>query len=149
MFCFITLARKTSEKPKQSYTCETCGYVTMRRGDYNKHILIHSGIKPYHCPLCNYKTTEKCRLNRHLESKLHTGEPRVCNSQPFSTWIFANKSFSTLSDDSGFIWICQWDEGIYLMLIYACTVRSCLLSNEQLRWEHYSQYSFEVLIFYC
>ena len=105
MFCFVILARKTSEKPKQSYTCETCGYVTMRRGDYNKHILIHSGIKPYHCPLCNYKTTEKCRLNRHLESKLHTGEPRVCNSQLCGNWTPGNQFFSTMSDNSGFIWI--------------------------------------------
>ena len=123
MFCFIILARKTSEKPKQSYTCETCGYVTMRRGDYNKHILIHSGIKPYHCPLCNYKTTEKCRLNRHLESKLHTGEPRVCNSQLSATWTSANKSLLTISDHSECIWIFQWDG------IDACKLRSCLFSK--------------------
>lgn len=77
IFFFVQTVRTATEKPKQDYTCDTCGYVTARRGDYNKHILIHSGIKPYHCTLCNYKTTEKCRLNRHMESKLHTGEARV------------------------------------------------------------------------
>ncbi|KAF6209989.1 hypothetical protein GE061_015744 [Apolygus lucorum] len=65
-----------AEKPK-NYCCPLCNYATRNKTSYNKHLLVHSGTKPFKCDFCEYSCVQKGNLLRH--QKIHTGvKPFEC-----------------------------------------------------------------------
>lgn len=50
------------------HRCSHCSYSTFRVGDFKRHILIHSGVKPYKCHICKKGFVQKNNLSRHLNT---------------------------------------------------------------------------------
>ncbi|XP_064092732.1 zinc finger and BTB domain-containing protein 7C-like isoform X42 [Macrobrachium nipponense] len=64
--------------PGKDHHCPHCDYHTRTVGNLKRHIMRHTGEKPFSCSLCSYKTRRKDSLKEHL--KLHTGEkPFACH----------------------------------------------------------------------
>lgn len=63
----------------QRFICFACDYFSPNANHMKRHILRHTGEKPYKCTMCDYKSTQKDRLNSHMRT--HTGEkPYFCNT---------------------------------------------------------------------
>lgn len=51
------------------YSCHICGktfHGVRQRRNLKRHLMIHNGEKPFHCPFCPYKTNQKGNLKTHL-----------------------------------------------------------------------------------
>ncbi|XP_047740455.1 longitudinals lacking protein, isoforms H/M/V isoform X19 [Hyalella azteca] len=58
--------------------CTLCSYSTPNSGHLRRHMLRHTGEKPFACHLCHYRSITKHNLETHIRS--HTGEkPYACN----------------------------------------------------------------------
>ncbi|XP_046404755.1 zinc finger protein 497-like [Ischnura elegans] len=65
---------RAGERNKAGYECPHCGKRISRRFDFESHLRIHSGIKPFECHVChatfNLKKRLKAHMNVHLAMKL-------------------------------------------------------------------------------
>lgn len=63
---------------ERPWVCETCEKTFQRKTDLVKHTRIHTGEKPYECEYCGKKVSDKSQLNVHR--RLHTGDrPYTCD----------------------------------------------------------------------
>ncbi|KAA0202709.1 hypothetical protein HAZT_HAZT000645 [Hyalella azteca] len=56
--------------------CDKCPrvfYGSSRKYRLDRHLLTHSGEKPFHCSMCPYRATQQGNLNRHIKS-VHCGD---------------------------------------------------------------------------
>ncbi|XP_053622242.1 zinc finger protein ZFP2-like isoform X2 [Plodia interpunctella] len=69
---------KKEKKPEDMSTvCTVCGIVLTRGYQYQKHMLQHTGVKPYECKICQRSFTQRCSLAAHV--RRHTGiKPYEC-----------------------------------------------------------------------
>lgn len=58
------------------YVCQWCGRNFDRISNLKRHVLLHSGIKPFKCLYCNYRATQKANVVQHLASR-HRDEMRA------------------------------------------------------------------------
>lgn len=58
------------------YICQWCGRNFDRVSNLKRHMLLHSGIKPFKCLYCNYRATQKANVVQHLASR-HRNEMRA------------------------------------------------------------------------
>uniref|UniRef100_A0A3B3C4X7 C2H2-type domain-containing protein n=1 Tax=Oryzias melastigma TaxID=30732 RepID=A0A3B3C4X7_ORYME len=66
------------EPEKQEYKCETCGKVFQFRSRLLRHMIIHTGVKPFSCHVCGKRFNQKSILIVH--QRIHTGErPYSCD----------------------------------------------------------------------
>lgn len=65
-------------------SCPVCGKIfegTKRKYRLERHMTIHTGEKPFPCPLCVYRANQKEHLYRHIRN-LHRLEPSEVPSSP-------------------------------------------------------------------
>lgn len=51
------------------HVCPHCNYSTYLVGHLKRHLLVHSGERPYVCNVCNFRFNQKENLKRHLKLK--------------------------------------------------------------------------------
>jgi len=78
---------KNVKKKRNIKKCSICGYSARDATKLKRHIMrIHTGEKPYKCPLCNYSSSFPSGLKVH--SRTHTGEkPFKCSTCTYSCYI--------------------------------------------------------------
>ena len=54
------------------YSCHQCEYSCTAAKDLTRHVYTHNGVKPFICDQCNYSSTQACMLKRH--KMMHNGE---------------------------------------------------------------------------
>lgn len=50
------------------FSCDECSYTSEVRTNWQRHKLIHSGIKPFQCQYCSKGFTQKTNLKSHMKS---------------------------------------------------------------------------------
>merc|ERR1712168_680355 len=58
---------------QETYICEFCSKTFHSKWNLKKHLLVHTGDKPFKGELCDAKYTQKPNLVRHI-AKAHEGE---------------------------------------------------------------------------
>ena len=53
-------------KVEGGFLCPVCARVMPNIKDLKRHIMVHTGDKPYKCHLCDYAARQRGTLNRHL-----------------------------------------------------------------------------------
>lgn len=54
------------------HQCRLCSYRTHKASHLKRHVLSHTGEKPYFCPLCPHRCNQNASLQRHILT--HTKE---------------------------------------------------------------------------
>ncbi|XP_018023162.1 protein tramtrack, beta isoform isoform X33 [Hyalella azteca] len=54
-----------------SHVCSICGRCFFHRSDFCRHVMTHTGEKPFSCSFCPYRSSRKGNLDRHM-ALLHT-----------------------------------------------------------------------------
>ncbi|CAL4233246.1 unnamed protein product, partial [Meganyctiphanes norvegica] len=62
---------------EKPYTCPNCDYICRNKADMKVHMCKHSGEKPFECILCDYKAQQVGSLNIHMLTHQNE-EPYTC-----------------------------------------------------------------------
>ena len=90
-----------AKKNLDKHICKTCNKFFSHITNLKKHLLVHTGEKPYSCKQCNKAFSQAGNLERHILT--HTGEkPYKCEQ--------CDKEFAQLSDRKKHIRICHTGE---------------------------------------
>ncbi|KAK9503317.1 hypothetical protein O3M35_011916 [Rhynocoris fuscipes] len=78
----LKVKKKTSLKPENTkrirrrstvvISCDFCDYKTTHAGNLKRHMICHSGEKPYACSVCDFKTSLSSALKVHM--LIHSSE---------------------------------------------------------------------------
>lgn len=52
-----------------SLSCPSCSYVTHSKQNLNRHLLYHTGARPFGCPYCDYRATTKQNALSHMRRR--------------------------------------------------------------------------------
>ena len=51
------------------HSCHYCPYNTPSIGNYKRHLLVHTGERPYECKICHFRFNQTNSLKRHIQRK--------------------------------------------------------------------------------
>ena len=57
----------THSEEMRTHKCETCGKKFSHEYNLKKHMLSHSEIRPFKCPVCDYAANRKDHVRRHIK----------------------------------------------------------------------------------
>ncbi|XP_061154297.1 oocyte zinc finger protein XlCOF6-like isoform X1 [Syngnathus typhle] len=66
-------ADKKSDDENSNFICSECGKTFDHKGHFNRHMITHTGEKPFGCLFCTKSFTRKSDLKVHMQIK-HTGD---------------------------------------------------------------------------
>ncbi|XP_015234088.1 PREDICTED: gastrula zinc finger protein XlCGF57.1-like [Cyprinodon variegatus] len=77
--CFTDKRNVDSGREVQTdkkFTCDDCGKMFSIKSNFNRHKMIHTGLKPFCCDLCGHSFSLKGNLKAHM--RVHTGQKPFC-----------------------------------------------------------------------
>ena len=78
---------KKSQKTKNPFACEECGYETSRKQHIQRHIKqVHTRIKDFECNQCNYVFSLKDSLNSHVKQVHSKIKDYKCNQCSYACY---------------------------------------------------------------
>ena len=86
-----------------------CQKVFKTYGNCKRHLLTHSGVTPYKCPLCPYASGQKSNLNRHMQVHSSQWNKTLGNSLfgfllCFNSWWHKMQRCASLEEKLLLIW---------------------------------------------
>ncbi|XP_051883865.1 zinc finger protein 518A [Pristis pectinata] len=63
------------------YKCGKCEHVSYTKGEFQRHLVVHTGSFPFCCQYCNYGATRKDYIVKHINA-VHKGLAEGGNSKP-------------------------------------------------------------------
>ncbi|XP_074105906.1 uncharacterized protein LOC141531794 isoform X2 [Cotesia typhae] len=63
---------------ERPYACTLCQAKFTHRGNLNGHMRIHSGEKPFRCDICSKQFSEKSNIKRHIKIHMRVPKPYRC-----------------------------------------------------------------------
>ena len=51
------------------FACPYCSKIMKKRKDMTRHIMIHTGEKPFSCTFCNFRANQKSTVNEHVKRR--------------------------------------------------------------------------------
>ncbi|KAJ8515337.1 hypothetical protein ONZ45_g7215 [Pleurotus djamor] len=98
----------------QTYHCNHCSKPFTRKGDFNRHMAIHNGVRPHVCSHCGKAFSQRSGLTTHLNT--HTGE------KPFTCKIpSCNRSFGDPSSRTRHLHEVHRSKGAFVCFHPSCT----------------------------
>ncbi|MCL4140548.1 UNVERIFIED_CONTAM: hypothetical protein GTU68_034346, partial [Idotea baltica] len=67
---------------RRRFPCALCPLRFALKSDYKRHLLVHTGEKPFSCPHCHAKFRQESHLRRHLARQNRCYEPGPPNGPP-------------------------------------------------------------------
>nr|KAG5693004.1 hypothetical protein BaRGS_011640 [Batillaria attramentaria] len=82
----IHIRSHNTAQAKQPNTCTICGKVLSSQSSLDRHMLVHSGERPFKCKICkmSFTTNENCIINIIITFSSSTQKKRTA----ICTWIF-------------------------------------------------------------
>ena len=68
-FLFVTLQFLPVRLGPHQFACPICSKIMETSSKIKRHILIHTGERPYSCQLCDYKCNQNSTLQDHYKRK--------------------------------------------------------------------------------
>lgn len=68
-----TGSKSISGAPARRHACNQCGKAFVTPSKLQRHVLSHSGIRPFHCRLCGRHFSQAANLKTHIRNT-HTDE---------------------------------------------------------------------------
>jgi len=56
----------TSNSTQNGHTCSTCFKWFKYLSDFKRHLVVHTGEKPFECPACPYRVGQYHNLKKHM-----------------------------------------------------------------------------------
>lgn len=72
-------------KEKGPHRCNECGYTTLRSDHFKRHMMRHTGEKPFVCTICSFATSRAVRLKNHMATHFDNNRPYSCEMCPYHT----------------------------------------------------------------
>ncbi|XP_018006768.1 longitudinals lacking protein, isoforms H/M/V isoform X10 [Hyalella azteca] len=66
--CFVVNKTGSSDKVIQCPHCPKT-FSTCKMQNYQRHVIVHSDMKPFKCRLCNFRCNQASNLRRHIKSR--------------------------------------------------------------------------------
>jgi len=80
---------RANKLPIKCVKCQLCSYSSPHDSKIKRHMLTHTGEKPFKCQLCTYSASQKTHIKSHM--LVHTGKKLLkCSMCSFSTSLKGN-----------------------------------------------------------
>lgn len=66
---------------KNLFSCTVCKKSFGKKRELSRHVLVHSGFKPFKCPHCDKRFGRKDKMLRHVQT-VHVAVKTDCDSLP-------------------------------------------------------------------
>ncbi|XP_071034136.1 tissue-resident T-cell transcription regulator protein ZNF683-like [Parasteatoda tepidariorum] len=84
------------------YVCTLCTYKSSRLDNLKRHVLVHSGDRPFKCTICEKSFTQKAHLKKHINTHSFT-----ISIMTFSFSLeFIGKTDEDVNEDSDYVKFC-------------------------------------------
>ena len=51
----------------RNFKCEECSEAFKNKSSLDRHMMTHTGEKPFACPQCDYRSAEKGNMTKHVK----------------------------------------------------------------------------------
>lgn len=79
----VTEKRFGRKEERTTYECSMCGARFIRQGEFKRHMVKHSDVRPYKCTVCERAFKRSSEVMSHMQ--IHSGVTYACETCDFTT----------------------------------------------------------------